>query len=247
MKVKMKKTIILFTVALMLVNSQSVFSHQRVTSELAPLIKMYKAGNYTECYKKLTLLSKKDSSNAILYYYLGMSASQLGKNEEAIDYYSKSASLAEPSSNLYRYAQRGKACAEGLPACAEEDNETLSVEDMFIKSQLGTFSEKARGEYERLKLENMMREINRTRDVDPSQFRDFKDFSGMENSAPVSEQEMLAAYEKLQKAGITNFLNGNMSDILLLSNDKDYSDKSRFQDMSDISPEYIQMLMMNNF
>lgn len=210
-------------------------------SSLASAIKLYKAGNYSQCYLSLTNIVKKDPSNAVAYYYLAMTAAQIGKQDEAIENYDKVITLS-PDTQLGRYATKGKTCLETPDKCHEE-SETSAL-DAFIQGKFGSgFSENARSEFEKQKIENLMREMNRSNDITPQKFKDYKDFS---SEVPTND-EIVAALRVLQRAGFSDLLNNNSTDLSLIT-----GDKSGMLNMlmgngnnSALSPQVIQALLTN--
>lgn len=210
-------------------------------SSLASAIKLYKAGNYSQCYLSLTNIVKKDPSNAVAYYYLAMTAAQIGKQDEAIENYGKVITLS-PDTQLGRYATKGKTCLETPDKCHEE-SETSAL-DAFIQGKFGSgFSENARSEFEKQKIENLMREMNRSNDITPQKFKDYRDFS---SEVPTND-EIVAALRVLQRAGFSDLLNNNSTDLSLIT-----GDKSGMLNMlmgngnnSALSPQVIQALLTN--
>lgn len=178
----------------------------------AEAIKYYKSGNYTQAYLHLKELVEKDPSNSLAHYYLAMTFVQLGKKNDAIQNYEMVLQLS-PSSVLSSYAKRGIKCLDNPVGCHEPevpvDNDT--DEDKFIKGNFGSgFSTKARGVYEREKIESMKREINRDADIEFKKFKEYKDFS---SQAPTNE-EIVSALRTLQQAGFGNiFTNNGYSDV----------------------------------
>ncbi len=241
----MKKTIL--TVLSVLVLSSFVLSdaNAATNSDLSNAIRLYKAHNYTECYLKLQNYIKKDPSSALAYYYLAMVYSQVGNTPEAIDNYEKAIALAPEDSNLMRYAKKGKACLEDEKECKELK---LTSEDDFIKRTFRDgWSDSVRGDYERLKLENMMREINRSDEVSPQQFRDFKDFSSMNNGPAPTNDEVVAAFRVLQRAGFINNMNTPYSDISLLTGETTpQRDLLNMMGTSSLNPQIIQAMLTSN-
>ena len=154
----MKKHILVILSVLICTMSMAVVDAKSTTSPaLASAIKMYKTKNYSGCYIALNDIVKKDPSNALAYYYLAMSSAQIGKKDEAIDNYTKVMSLS-PNGVLGKYAAKGKVCLENPDKCHEPE-EAADPDDAFIRGGFGSgFSEKVRSDYEKQKIENLMRE-----------------------------------------------------------------------------------------
>ncbi len=211
----MKKPILVLLSVLVLGTMATVVSAKPATTSpaTAAAIKLYKSGNYTQSYVTFSEIVKKDPSNALAYYYLGMSSVQLGKKDEAIDNYSKAVELS-PNGILGSYAKKGIKCAEDpltchdIPATVKTEE---TEEDKFIRSKFGSgLSNYARGVHEKQKIENIKREMNRNDDLPPQRFKEYKDFS---SQGPTND-EIVSALRTLQAAGLTNVLNNqDYSDI----------------------------------
>ena len=248
----MKKSILAILVILFATATINIASAKTSTtnSSLASAIRMYKAKNYSQSYILLKNIVQKDPSNSVAYYYLAMSSAQIGNQEEAIKNYEKVLSLS-PSGQLQYYATKGKNCLESPDKCNEPASEESEF-DRFVRGKFGSgFSEKARGTYEKQKIENLMREMNRNESITPKQFKDYKDFS---SQATPSNEEVVAALRTLQQAGFGDLISGNNynSELLMLTGktngnvNNDYSmlnlllgnDKT-----SNIDPRLIQSLL----
>ena len=229
----MKKPILILLSMLVLGTATVVYAKPATTSPAtAAAIKLYKAGDYTQSYMAFSELVKKDPSNALAYYYLGMSSVQLGRKDEAITNYTKASELS-PNGILGSYAQKGIKCAEDPLRCHETaattDKKDETPEDKFIKSKFGSgLSDKARSIHEKQKIENIKREINRNEDLPPQRFKEYKDFS---SQGPTND-EIVAALKTLQSAGLTNVIGGG----------QDYSDVSYM--LGSHNPNNYEMLNM---
>lgn len=243
----MKKKLLIALAAVILISTIGIAQAKTyVSPDLATAIKLYKAGNYTECYEKLETVMKNDPSNALGYYYKGMASAQLGRKAEAIENYSKALELAPAKSNLANYAEKGKSCMENPKEC---NNPKFDSDiDAFIRGSHSTFSEKVRSDYEKLKIEHLMRDINRDEEVAPQRFKEYKDFSSMNNTPETSpsNDEIVAAIRTLQKAGLYNNFNNNYSDLSLLTGDNRNNSMLEMMGTSSLSPQVIQAMLTNN-
>lgn len=243
----MKKYII-FLLSLVICSSTINYSYAKssTNSELANAIRLYKAGNYAQCYSNLQAVVKRDPSNVVAYYYLAMASSQIGKKEDALENYDKVLNLS-PNSKMGVYSKKAKTCIEEPSHCHDEEDSL----DTFVKSSFGTgFSDSARSDYEKNKIENIMREMNRGNDISPSEFKEYKDFSSYNNEAPTND-EIVAAMRVLQRAGFGNIMNpgySNMaSDISLLTGSN--NSNNNMMDLfiggksSNFSPQLIQAML----
>ena len=238
LRINMKKTLLTILSILILATAANA-ANTKVNSDLANAIRLYKTANYAECYSKLKTIVKKDPSNALAYYYLAMSSAQIGNKSEAVVNYEKAIALAPSGSNLDKYARKGKTCLINPGKCNEVsvDSET----EAFIKGNGFAFSEKVKSDYERLKIENMMREMNRSDDIPPQEFKEFRDFSSMNTQGVPTNDEIVAAMRTLQRAGFGNILNTNngYSDIsVLLGNSQ--------QNNTALNQQLIQAMLTNN-
>lgn len=238
----MKKKLLIALCTVILTSACSVsFARVTTNSDLAQAIKLYKAGNYSACYEKVDIAIKKDPSNPLGYYYKAMTAAQIGKKSEAIENYDKTLSLASQRSNIVKYAKKGKRCLETPESCNESVFD--DAEDKFIRGNVPSgFSDEARGLFEKLRIEQMMRDMNRQDDINPQRFREYKDFSSMNTPSEVpSNDEIVAAVKTLQSAGLLNFnMNNSYSDISLLTGNTVSNGMTNFANMN---PQMIQAMI----
>ena len=234
-----KKLLMLLGVVILTSAINSAYSKVSVSSDLSTAIRMYKAGNYSECYLVLGKALEADPSNPLAYYYMGMTSAQLGKRDEAILNYEKVLELSPGNNNLSRYANKGKRCIETPDKCHESLYESL--EDEFIQNKRGPrYTDGVRQKFENLKIENMMREINRNGEIEPNKFKEYRDFSSMNINETPSNEDIVAALRTLQAAGLSNYATTN-SDLALLTDSQD------MMNTSSMSPQVIQALLTNSF
>ncbi len=240
----MKKYIlVLLTMFITLATVNASIAKTTSNKSLAGAIKLYKAGNYSQCYLTLSDIVKKDPSNAVAYYYLAMTSAQIGKRDGALDNYQKVLTLSS-GTQLGRYAEKGKTCLESPDKCNEE-TETSAL-DAFIQGKFGSgFSEEARSEYEKQKIENLMREMNRKDNITPQKFKEYKDFS---NAAP-SNDEIVAALRVLQRAGFGNIIGNSSQDLSLITGNSSNNAMLNLlmgnNNNSSLNPQVIQSLLTN--
>ncbi len=236
----MKKNLLTILSILILSSSIGVAYSKTSNSAMSDAIKLYKAGNYSGCYSQLEKVIANDPSNALAYYYMGMTSAQIGRKDEAISNYEKAITLTPDNNNLSRYAKKGKRCLETPDKC--EDSLYETIEDEFIQNRRGPrTTEKVKGDYEKLKIENFMREMNRDESVDTHKFREFKDFS----SVPTND-EIVAAMRVLQRAGFGDVVGNNYADISLLTGGSQQNALFNMMGSSSMNPQLIQALLTNN-
>ncbi len=251
----MKKSLIVMLSLLILATCANAASvKNNMTPDVISAIKVYKTGDYVQSYNILNNIVSKDPSNPLAYYYLAMSAAQIGKKSEAIENYNKVIALAPSNGQLRKYANKGKVCLQDSKACHAKASEVADLndtpEDRFIKGKSGNWTEQVRNQYETQKIQNMMREMNRDDSIVPQRFRDFKDFS---SQAPTND-EIVYALRVLQSAGLSNFAIGNSgySDLSLLgvnnnnmNNGYDAMSALLMNNNSGLNPQLIQSLLTN--
>lgn len=217
----------------------TAFAYAKTDLNLSDAIKLYKSGNYSQCYAELSKIIKEDPANALAYYYMAITSAQIGRKDEAIANYDRVINLIPYNNNLTRYAKKGKRCLETPDKCQNTVFENL--EDEFIQNKKGNiFSDKVLNETEKLKIENLKREINRSKDIAPEQFKEFRDFS-----AVPSNDEIVAAMRVLQNAGLSGFVNNN-SDLSFLNGFSQENQLFNMSGQNTLSPQVIQALFMNN-
>lgn len=247
----MKKLLPVITFMVVCALTMNIASARTTTNPaLSSAIKMYKSGNYVQTYSTLTDIVKRDPSNAVAYYYLAMTCVQVGRKSEAIANYDKVLSL-KPEGILGKYATKGKTCIETPDKC-HEPQDTQTEMDTFIRSRFGNgFSKEAHSDYERQRIQNLMREMNRNKEIAPNKFRDYKDFS---SEVPTND-EIVTALRVLQSAGLGDIIGNNNnynSELSLLTGSDDNRNGYDMLNMlfgnnnkqdSYMSPQLIQALM----
>lgn len=238
-----KKLLLALCSALILTAFNTSFARVSTNSDLAEAIKLYKAGNYSECYVKVDSAISKDPSNPLGYYYKAMTAAQIGKKDEAIANYEKTLSLSPARSNLVRYAQKGKRCLETPEACQE--SQYSDEVDKFIRSKsVSGMTDEVRSLFEDLKIKQMMRDMNRNDDINPQRFKEYKDFSSMNTPSEVpNNDEIVAAMRTLQNAGLLNLGSNTYSDLSLLTG-SDYT-ANGMTDFTNMNPHLLQTMLTN--
>lgn len=176
----------------------------------------YKRGNYTGCLQEMISLTKKDPSNPVVYYYLGMAYTQAGNKDEAVKAYEKVIKL-NSDKTLSRYALKGRDCLVGGPTCSSENEESESSDlDELINSPYENgLSPEVKQQMREMQLKNIQKTINKKENLeqnDLDKIQKFDNKSELEDgtkiaSADVSNEDVLSALEVLKKAGITVSVN----------------------------------------
>ena len=175
----MQKYILKLVLSLILVfelNIIAMAANSQNTGALSIAIKKYKVGNYTGCLQDTQMITKKDPSNTVAYYYMAMSYAQAGKKTDAIDSYAKVLSL-KPNIRLSEYALKGKRCLETPEQC-NPAQESASDLDAFIASpSVNNLSKSIKKDIEVKNLEQLKEDINKDVELDRYKFKEFKDYT----------------------------------------------------------------------
>lgn len=239
----MKKKFMILLSILVLSSAINIANSKPATNnELATAIRMYKTGNYTQCYTTLNSVIKKDPSNAVAYYYLGMTAARIGQKDEAIANYDKAISLTSVGQSINAYAEKGKRCLEDPEKCQESAFES-SLDEFISNLSKKNVSDEVKSNFEKLKIDQLKRDINKGDSIDPQKFKEFKDFSSMNNETPTND-EIVAAIRVLQKAGIGNSFNNDFS--MLTGNSPQQAQMLNMLGGNSLNPQIIQALLTNN-
>ncbi len=231
-----KKFLAILSILVLSSTINFAYSKPSTNADLARAIQCYKAGNYTESYTTLNEIIKKDGSNAVAYYYLGMTSAHIGKTEEAIANYERALSLTTPGNSIYAYAEKGKRCLEDPEKCQEPTFE--SSLDEFIQSvSRKKVSDEVQSNYEKLQIDQLKRDMNRDEDINPQKFKEFKDFSSMNNTTP-SNDEIVAAIRTLQQAGLYDSFSNNNTQAQLFN--------MLGGAAVNLNPQVIQTMLTNN-
>ncbi len=233
-----KKLLMLLSILVLSSTINFAYSKPASNAELTNAIRLYKAGNYTECYAKLNEVVKKDSSNALAYYYLGMTSAHMGKKEDAISHYERAVSLTSTGSSIHAYAEKGKRCLEDPEKCQEPTFET-SLDEFIQSTKRRNVADEVKGDYERLKIEQLQRDMNREDGIAPQRFKEFKDFSSMNNDMPTND-EIVAALRTLQRAGLNNVYGSDFTGMGA------QSQMMNMLGVQGMTPQMIQAMLTNN-
>lgn len=229
----------------------------------------YKAGNYSGCLQEMISLTRKDPSNPLVYYYLGMSYAQVGKKDQAVKAYEVVLKL-NSDKTIAEYARKGRDCLVGGPTCTPEtEGQTDEKLDEFINSPYGNgFSKELNQEVKEQKLKNIQKTINEKQDLEDSDIKNIQKFDrGSENfndtklaqNDNVSNDDIIKAIETLKKAGVTvsvSPVNSQYNDMsMLLGTNNNRNDAmmnmipflmNQHQNGQNIDPQILQSLMMNS-
>ena len=241
-------------------------------ANLNSAVNKYKKGNYSGCLQEMISLTKIDPSNPVVYYYMGMCYSRVGKKDQAVKAYEQVIKL-QPDKTLVQYATKGRDCLVGGPTCAPDSQNTDPELDSFINSPYGNgFSDELNQQVKEKQLQNIQKTINKKQDLEDKDIEKIQKFDQKsENfteeklaSGKVSDDEILSAIQTLKHAATTNTVNTPMARLvnnkfneysLLLGNNNNNNNSmmnmvpfllNQYQNGEKINPEIIQAMMMNS-
>lgn len=223
----MKKYLVSLTAILVLSAMASSCAFAKANSASSPVkiaIKKYKMRNYTGCLQDCQAIVQRDPSNALAYYYMGMSYAQAGMKDAAVNSYTRVLAL-NPNPRLLEYATTGKRCLETPDKCHPSDanQQDQSALDKFIASPtVDGLSSTVRKGVQQRSLDAIKNEINSDKEIDSY---DLKKLNQNEDQAFKSDKiandapqdipqnapntptndEIVAALKVLKKAGLADY------------------------------------------
>lgn len=240
-------------------------------ANLNSAVKKYKDGNYSGCLQEMISLTKTDPYNPIVYYYMGMSYSKVGKKDQAVKAYEQVMKM-NSDKTLKQYATRGRDCLVGGPTCTSDTENSDPTLDSFVNSPYGNgFSEELNQQVKEKQLENIQKTINQKQELEDEDIEKIQKFDQKseiisedkiaENTT--SDDEILKAIQTLKNAGVNisvnpmNMpMNNQYADMsMLLGNGNNNNNNSmmnmvpfllnQYQNGEKIDPQIIQAMMMN--
>lgn len=180
-------------------------------------IAKYKSGNYTGSLQELYTILKKDSSNAVAYYYLAMVYTKIGETEAAKSCYQMVINL-NPNDTIVDYATRGKACLMDAATCGlstaitTNNDETLDELDKFIQDPFNNgFSKELNDQLRQKQLDKIQNKMNRGLPLSEDDLKKLQEFNkseaitgdklAMADDMP-SNDEIINAVQVLKRAGL---------------------------------------------
>ena len=189
---------------------------------MSSAITKYKHGNYSGALQEFISLSKKDPYNPLLLYYLGMTYTQVGNKQQAINAYEAVINM-HSNPTLTTYATKGRDCLSGGPTCHEEEGIKIEDDlDRFVNSPYGNgLSDELNQQMKEQQLRNIEKRIKAKdvlEDADMENIHKFdrkksdaddinKEKLAMADDSSVSNEDVLSAIETLKKAGVTVSIN----------------------------------------
>lgn len=183
-------------------------------------ISKYKAKNYAQCLQELQSYVKKDPSNPLAHYYLGMAYAQIGNKDEAVKSYEKAIELS-PNDPVATYATKGKDCLTGGPTCkapeaaASADGKPAAEDDVkldqFIQAPYGSgMTPELQQQLRKEELERIQKRIN-TKDTLPTteleRIKELDHQSSIDTLkiaiSETSDKDVVNAIKVLKDAGMT--------------------------------------------
>ncbi len=255
----MKKSFILaltITVALAALSIAGVYAAGN-SAEIREAIAKYKQKNYIGCISDMQQLTEKDPSVAIAWYYMGSSYMNIAMKPEAHEAFDKVIQLNSVP-QLTSYAIQAKMCMENQNQCTYEDFTYKEIQQLK-NDPVGFFANYLAQKNTVSKSENAI-EIEKLIDgkyhyIHPSaqQFIE-QEHMKMQQSEINNNKAQLPSDEKM--ARILDILQNNNSQVSSMAmimensnnkqNDFDYLKYYKQNGNNKITPEMLQLMMMNN-
>lgn len=170
-------------------------------------IARYKSGNYTGSLQELYAYIKKYPNDAYAYYYMGLNYTKIGENDAARNCFQKTINC-NVSGSLLEKALKGRDCITGGEFCkpavdvnavkdvldANNIETPESKLDKFINAPYSGngFSPEFQQEYDKQKLDNIQKTLNRKDELNERDIEMLKEFK-RKSKADFSERLALAA------------------------------------------------------
>ena len=253
-------------------NTEAVWEDEGVyypEATMKSAVQKYKTGNYSGALQELISLTKKDPSNPVIYYYLGMSYTQVGNQEQAVKAYETVIKL-NSDQTLVQYATRGRDCLVGGPTCATEENVDQGLQK-FVESPYGNgLSDEINQNIKKQQLKQIKNTINQKPVLDEKDIDKIQDFDdnqterNKDEKIAVTDKDVLSAIETLKNAGITISVNpypqpmmqnNEYAQLQMLFGNNNNNDSmmsmlpylmSQNQSGKNIDPQIFQSMMMNS-
>ena len=262
----MKRNVILgivFSLLLGVFSINSAFAESQNTDVIKEAINKYKNKNYLGCISDLRMYTEKDPSSAIALYYLGNAYMNIAMKTDAHKAFDKVVQL-NTVPKLTSYSIQAKICMENPAKC---DYQNFSYQEIvklkadplnFLEEYFANLNGSNTVDADTLEIEKLIKG-SYSNNMHPS----VKDFI-MQERAKMKQNEINAnkAYlpsdDKLSQAlDLIKQQNNDVSAFaMFMDNDKTTTNNTDYIDLikqyqnqennSKLSPEVIQMMMMNN-
>ena len=194
-------------------------------ASLTDAIEKYKKSDYTGCIQELFSYVMKEPNDAIAYYYIAMSYTNIGESNSAVEAYQKVLEMTKDP-KLYEYAAKGKDCLTNGPLCPNNVTENGKIEqktdqkgsdnvlEKFINAPYGNgLSSEMEKQMKEKTLKQIQESINTKDSLENSDVQRIKKFDNENSSsgtntldkianAEPSDKEILKAIKTLRDAGM---------------------------------------------
>ena len=238
---------------------------------LKSAVKKYKNGNYSGSLQELISLTKKDPSNPVIYYYLGMAYTQVGNKNLAIKAYETVMRL-NSDKTLVQYATKGRDCLVNGPTCSGEEQNVDNNLENFVNAPYGNgLSEEINNNIKKQELQQIQNTINKKPTLERNDIEKIQNFDDKHSEITTDEKiavkndDIISAIETLKNAGITISVNPYQQPMMqnneyaqlqmLFGNNNNNNNSmmsmlpylmSQNQSGQNIDPHIFQSMMMNS-
>lgn len=253
----MKKLAILGLMIISLfVLSDRVFADIKDTDATKEAIEKYKERNFIGCISDLRMVTQKDPSNVIAWYYLGTSYMNIALNSEAHQAFDKVVQLNSVP-QLTSYSIQAKLCMENPTRCDYQKLNNEEIEQLKVNAAdfLDKYIEnKLKEETADLsEIEKLIQGEYNLVHPEAKEFIDQEKLKMQQNEINVNQAYLNRDYQVIQMMDMLQEKNNDLSKMTMLmnnnSNNNSYDEVLNYVEKSqnkEKSSQMLQMMMMQN-
>lgn len=257
----MKKIFMLglvFTLMLSFGNIQKVFAQSDNTQTIKDAIAKYKNKNYVGCISDLRMLTEKDPTSAIGWYYLGNAYMNIAMKQEAHAAFEKVIAL-NTVPKLTSYSIQAQICMENPLKCEYQDFTYDEIKKLkadpagFLEQYFASLNNTEK-DADTVEIENLIKG-NYPQNMHP-QVKEFirQEKTKMKQNEINTDQAFIPSNDKLAQAvKLLKEQNNDISGFAMMMDTKTQQDnnyaeviKQYHNENKAITPEMVQMMMMSN-
>ncbi len=222
-----------------------------VSESLKPIIVDYRNGNYIQSMLKLEELVKKEPENTYANYYLALTYTRLGKKEDAEKFYNRVITLNSNMSLRY-YSQKALACLDD--PTSQQCTDVKSTNQLVRKSNENSDNNEAQEDDDITKFIKSGQKIHPAaadaitkdrmeRRIQAEEYLRKQQEQGEKQSSLIpTQEEIIAAYNTLKKAGLNPYNIDTTGYNIALNQNNDFD---MFSILSNTNSKAAQMLFFN--
>ncbi len=258
----MKKIFMLglvFTLMLAFGNMQEVYSQDDNTQIIQDAISKYKNKNYVGCISDLRMLTEKDPTSAIAWYYLGNAYMNIAMTQEAHEAFEKVIGL-NTVPKLTSYSIQAQICMENPSKCEYQDFSHDEIKKLkadpagFLEQYFANLNNTEK-DADTVEIENLIKG-NYPQNVHP-QAQEFirQEKTKMKQNEINTDQAFIPSSDKLTQAvKLLKEQNNDLTGFAMMMDSNNQTNNNNYAEMikqyhnenKTITPEMVQMMMMSN-